>query len=282
MAMLDIDYKKEFSSILEQEQIDWFFAYSIRHIMNHCNELLELEPALKDYAIMNIFLDITQQLFNDNILDEFITSELQKRIVAIFSLCLEASLHDEGNENQTLDYIDDYAQFIEYSHLAILSTFKNHNLLGREKRNKLIFLMAFPEYRGIAIKKRLDQLQSHRMINDISEPILIRSDFVYAHNGMLDPALNDFVESTLIIPQLVKRFPHGKTMAITITSKGIEYVNDLLEKSDKFRIFYNIAKDLSIFDDMGAEELARFIKNEVIEGHDKKVKGAFYGEGRMQ
>jgi hypothetical protein len=285
--MMKIDIDKELSVFLNPEQKKWFFA---RLFQNRVTAIVKsqrrrhLNIILKNFTFVNSILQTTRMLKDAFVIDDSTMKDIDHLILDIFNLYLEEVAKNEKLVGKLPEYINDYAQFVEYMHLAILTVFVRHELLGREKRQKLLFLFKHENLRERAISKYKAQLmkkQGHApaiSANLIPNLIQTNAAFYRCHQGMYDSSMDDYVESMLITPRYAEHLTKGLTMAITITPRGKLLVKEIAATDEIFQNMLEIARQLAIFDDMGGEELAQFIKTEVWPEWDKIDMGDYYDE----
>jgi hypothetical protein len=184
---------------------------------------------------------------------------------------------DAASNEDDIDFLEEYRKFVEYSHLALVWVFEYNGLLGKKKRQKILFLFQFPEYRRIAVEKRMAELkggQDPPAEVFVPHPIPLRMTIALQHGdyGMYDKLMDDFVDKWLIDPEYlhVIRGTYGGD-AIEITDDGRARVHYLLKNDPDFKDYIAIAKELKLFDGFTNNEMEKFIKTYVVQDWDTQV-----------
>ncbi len=272
--------------VLSDNEIDWliskYFEIQLRNIRQISPINVYREKNFASLRALSYYLMAVQDLQDENIIDSDIAEIVRETIWLLFNNLEEHERKFQEEKFQSSDEdIQAHRQFIKFFHLAILITFNKTSLLGRKKRQKLLYLFKDQEGRKKALKICRD-LQENGINKDsgqyeefITIPAPITPEFTVYLYGMYERTMDDYVNVTLIQTNYVTReIAKNGSRYIKLTDRGMRYIKKLIKKSKQFRVFMKVAAELQpFFDDMTANELITFIKKYIIPDWDEKPFG---------
>ena len=269
---------RPYFKILSEKELDWLYSKYFEVQLENLNGISELsvhrEGMFSDLRILSYFLLATNKIQDEGIIESPI-ADIVKRTLWVLFVNLEKYLEkQESHQRNFLESeIEEHCTFVKFFHLAILHTFKKKILLGRLKRQKLLFLYSNEKIREEALHI-IKQLTSQEPFIEqfITYPGFISPEFAVQAHGMYDKTMDEYVNVALIGPHYVvqERGPNG-TIYLRLTGRGQTYIEELLVTNEKFGFFVGIAKQLQpYFDDMTGTDLINFIKKYLIPDWNEK------------
>jgi len=275
--MINLNIRPYLDVILSENQVDWLlsklFEIQIESLSRISKLTIFKETFFSDLLIFSHYLTAVTELQKEGLIKKTMADLTRQTLWKIFNNLDQYTTNEATNHKEISEHeIEEQFKFIKFFHLAVLATFKKIQLLGRKKRQKLLFLFTDNEKRKVAIKIRSDLMEKEKRIkeSDLESFIpyqgYIAPEFAVANFGMYDKTMNDYVTSTLIIPNYVTyHLGKNRTLYLQLTDRGWKYVQELLESDEDFKTFLRIAEQLKpYFDNMTGNELITFLKEYVV------------------
>ncbi|HUX99759.1 MAG TPA: hypothetical protein VMV49_09415 [Candidatus Deferrimicrobium sp.] len=281
--MFNLNIRQYLDVILSDRQFDWllskFFEIQLKNLPRISKLSVLKETIFSELRIFSYYFLAIDEIQKEGLIEKTMADLTKQTLWKIFNNLDEYIDREVNYQKKFYEYeIEDLCKFIKFFHLALLITFKKIQLLGRKKRQKLLFLFAEDEKRRKAIEIMSGLFERENIeYKSIFEQFIIypaysAPEFAVANFGMYDKTMNNYVNITLIRPNYVScEITKNGTIYLQLTDRGRTHIKELLKKDKDFMIFVKIAKQLQpFFDDMTGNELIGFIKKYIIPDWDEK------------